>query len=191
MSSSIQKDARFDWKSCCLFCAQPCSVDEGHPDRSDIGRCSYKEFYEILLGHLEGKTGDMAALLLHRLLTMSNYSDFAAAEAYYHRSCRDSFNTESLQNHTPTPVRERKQKRSKKDKNFETHCEWVEGDVELSTVHQKMVELAESHENMYSKKWFRNRLKKKYNSTIFFVEVNGKAGVVCFEDTASSIVNDA
>ena len=50
-----------------------------------------------------------------------------------------------------------------------------------------MIELAASHENVYSK----NRLKKKYNNTIFFDEMNSKADVVYFEDTASSIVNDA
>lgn len=53
-----------------------------------------------------------------------------------------------------------------------------------------MVELAESYENMHSKKWFRNHLKEKYNNTVFFAEVNGKADVACFEDTTSSIVND-
>ena len=54
-----------------------------------------------------------------------------------------------------------------------------------------MIELAESHENVYSKDSFKNRLKKKYNNTIFFDEMNSKADVVYFEDTASSIVNDA
>ena len=193
LSRNIHKDARFDWKSCCLLCAQPCSVDERHPDRSNFGRCSYKQFHETLLRYIEGRTGGKAALLRHRLLTLSNYSDFVDAEARYHRSCRDSFNNESLQNHTPTPVRGR-QISSKEDKNFETLCEWLEGEAELyavSELHQKMVELAESHENVYSKKWFKNRLKKKYSNTIFFAEVNGEADVVCFEDTASSIVNDA
>ena len=60
----------------------------------------------------------------------------------------------------------------------------------MSELHQKMVELAESYENMHSKKWFRNHLKEKYNNTVFFAEVNGKADVACFEDTTSSIVND-
>ena len=40
LSRSIQKDARFDWTSCCLFCAQPCSVDEWHLGRSNFDRCS-------------------------------------------------------------------------------------------------------------------------------------------------------
>ena len=52
----------------------------------------------------------------------------------------------------------------------------------MSELHQKMVELAESYENMH--------LKEKYNNTVFFAEVNGKADVACFEDTTSSIVND-
>ena len=175
-----------------MFCAQPCSVDERHPDRSGFGRCSYKEFHETLLRHLEGRTGDKTALLRHRLLTLPNYSDFVTAEARSHLSCRDSFNIEPLQNHTPTPVRGRPVS-SKEDKNFETFCEWLEGEVELYTVselHQKMAELAESHENVYGKKWFKNHLKKKYSNTIFFAELNGKADVGCFEDTASFIVND-
>ena len=114
---SIQKDDRFDWKSCCFFCVQPCSVDGRHPDRSDFGRCSYKEFYATLLRQLEGRTGDKAALLRHRVLTLSNYSDFVASEARYHRSYRDSFTIESLQNQTPTPARGRPGS-SKEDKDL-------------------------------------------------------------------------
>ena len=151
LSRSIQNDSRFDWKSCFLFCVQPCSVDEWHPGRSDFGRCSHKEFHETLLRHLEERTEDKAALLWHRLLTLSNYSDFVAAETQYHRSCRDSFNIEWLQHHTPTPVSTRPVS-SKEDKHFETLCEWLEGEAELYTVselHQNIVALAESHENVY------------------------------------------
>ena len=43
--------------------------------------------------------------------------------------------------------------------------------VELQTfseLHQKMVELAELHENVYSKNRFKNHRKKKYNNIFFF-----------------------
>ena len=55
LSRSILKDARFDWKSCCLFCAQPCSVDERHPDRSDFGRSNVltKNFTKLYCGTLK------------------------------------------------------------------------------------------------------------------------------------------
>ena len=120
--------------------------------------------------HLEVMTGDKAALLRHTLLTLSNYSNFAGAEACYQRSCRDSINIEPLQNHTPAPVRGRPVS-SKENTNFETLCEWLEDVVELYTLselHQKMVELAELHENVYSKKRFKNHLKKKYHNIFFF-----------------------
>ena len=174
---------------CCLFCTQSSSGDARHPDRSDFGRCSYKEFHEILFRHLEGSTGDKAALLQHGFLTLSNYSDLFAAEACYRRSYRGSFNIESLQNHTPTPVRGTPVS-SKEGKIFETLWEWLEVEAELyavSELHQKVVELLE---NVYIKKWFKNRPKKKYNNAMFFAEVNGKEDVVCFGNTASSIAND-
>ena len=38
----------------------------------------------------------------------------------------------------------------------------------LSELHQKMVELAELHENVYSKNRFKNHRKKKYNNIFFF-----------------------
>ena len=124
--------------------------------------------------HLEGRTGDKAALLRHTLLTLSNYSDFVAAEARYQRSCRDSINIEPLQNHTPAPVRGRPVS-SKENTNFETLCECLEGVIELyilSELHQKMVELAELHEKVYSKKRFKNHLKKKYHNIFFFFFFN-------------------
>ena len=61
----------------------------------------------------------------------------------------------------------------------------------MSVLHQKIVKLVDSYENVYRKKWFKNRLEKKYSNTIIFAEVNGKTDVVCLEDTVSSIVNDA
>ena len=61
----------------------------------------------------------------------------------------------------------------------------------MSELRQKIVELADSYENVYRKKWFKNHLEKKYSNTIIFAEVNGKIDVVCLEYTASSIVNDA
>ena len=61
----------------------------------------------------------------------------------------------------------------------------------MSELDQKLVELTGSHENVYSKKWCKNPLKKKFNNAILFAEVNGKTDVVCFVDTTSSIVNDA
>lgn len=115
---------------CCLFYMQPCSGDERHPDRSDFGRCSYKEFHEVLFRHLEGSTGDKAALLQNRFLTLSNYSDIFTAEACYRRLYMGSFNIESLENNTPTPVRGTPV-RSKEGKIFETLCEWLEVEVEL------------------------------------------------------------
>lgn len=57
----------------------------------------------------------------------------------------------------------------------------------MSELHQTVVELLE---NVYIKKWFKNRPKKKYNNAMFFAEVNGKEDVVCFGNTASSIAND-
>ena len=134
LSRSIQKDARFEWNSCSLFCTQLCSADERRPDRSNLGRCSYKEFQETWLQHFEGKTGDKAALLQQKT------SNFVKLLRLCYRWSTDRTETVStlthyVQNRTPTLVRVRPVN-SKEEKNFETLCKWLEGEVALYTVCQ-------------------------------------------------------
>lgn len=43
---------------------------------------------------------------------------------------------------------------------------------------------------IYSRKWFKSKLKDHYKESIFFSEQTGKSDIVCFNDTASSVISD-
>ena len=56
LSRSIENDVRFDWKSCCFFCAQPCSVDERNLD-SNFADVPTKNFTKLYCGTLKEEQG--------------------------------------------------------------------------------------------------------------------------------------
>lgn len=45
-------------------------------------------------------------------------------------------------------------------------------------------------DEVYSRKWLKKKLEEKYESLIYFVEMNGKSNVVCFRDAAEIVIND-
>ena len=45
-------------------------------------------------------------------------------------------------------------------------------------------------EDIYTRKWLKTKHKEKYADSIVFVEVQGKADVVCFRDAAGYLIND-
>ena len=90
------------------------------------------------------------------------------------------------------------QKGRRVDKDAETYfeevCLYLENCAEvlsLQELYEKMKELADNAvDQIYSAKWMKTKLKKKYGDHIFFSEVNGKPNVICFKDMASYIINE-
>jgi len=81
----------FNFKDQCFYCERPCDVDEKHPDRSDCIEVGTKDtmIYVNTLALCRSRdTDDKAKAIERRLLSVS---DFVAAEARYHKSCRSTF----------------------------------------------------------------------------------------------------
>ena len=43
---------------------------------------------------------------------------------------------------------------------------------------------------MYSTEWLKTKLKEKYKDSLYFAEIDGRSGVVCFSNMVNHIVND-
>ena len=75
---------------------------------------------------------------------------------------------------------------------FNKVCEWLENETELLSLQDLQDELRRTSNNsdIYSKKWLKEALTRKYDSNIFFAEVNGRSDVICFKNVAQRIVNN-
>ena len=60
----------------------------------------------------------------------------------------------------------------------------------MSEIYSKMIELVVENNNVYTKRWFKTKLKSKYGGYIMFTEAPGKPNVVCFKNMTEFIVND-
>ena len=58
----------------------------------------------------------------------------------------------------------------------------------LGEVHQKMVDLAGSKENVYNIKWMKKKLKDRYKEHVNFVTADGKTTKVCFKDVIDYLI---
>ena len=121
--------------------------------------------------------------------------DLVQAEGRYHGECKTLFHLKAL---TPETVTSTGTKGRKVDVDaecyFEEACSYLENVAEvmsLQELHRKMTELAgSSADKVYSSKWTKEKLKKKYGDHLFFAEINGKPNMICFKDMASYIINE-
>ena len=77
--------------------------------------------------------------------------------------------------------------------NFIKLCEWLDGQAEMFTVtelHEMMVKLSDGS-NVYSVKRLKQKLEEHYKDDSFFTDEPGRSNVVCFRNTASSIITEA
>ena len=114
--------------------------------------------------------------------------DLVQAEAKYHDNCRVLFTA----NDAGPQQKVGRPHSSEKQRNFDVLCEWLEIEGELHSLvelHEKMKELTNS-EDVYSRKWLKEKLQEKYGESLFFATVDGRVDVVCFRDTVKYIIND-
>jgi len=76
---------------------------------------------------------------------------------------------------------------------FNKLCEWLESSEKLLTLTeltQTAQTFATSDTQIYSEKWLKHKLTKRYGDHVFFAEVSSRRNVVCFRNMASYIIND-
>lgn len=79
------------------------------------------------------------------------------------------------------------------DSYFYAVCEWLESEVEgysLPGIHQKMVALSGAEENVFCQKLLKPKFQKRYGDHIRFMESEGKANMVCFQNVADYLITD-
>ena len=183
----------FDFRLQCIFCSNVCIADTRHGHLSDYSICETKELGKNLKKVCEAQKNELAEIVLRRI-TSCHDDDLFAAEARYHRKCKDNFYLQSLRPGDEPSARGRPSN-TVQDEAFNKLCDWLEmeGDLySLLELYEKMKSLAENDDDIYSRpQYLKEKLKKKYGEQIVFATINNKKDVVCFSETASSIVNDA
>ena len=149
---------KFDWKKLCMFCEKDCVFDDSHPDRIDWRQVQVLSMRENLLAICSSRSDQIAASLERRLLDLDN-TDLVAVEARYHFQCRKDLKPKLPEETTPgRPI--------DKDRQFyfEEVCSWLESEAEihtLSEIYNQMAEIACSEDTIYSRKWFKNKNRRK------------------------------
>lgn len=174
---------RFDWKTDCFICGKQCHKSD-RPDRIDWHQVQVLEMRNTKLDICLTRNDDLASDVQRRLFAAN---DLVAFEARYHMKCRENFKKFSPQ---LTPGRPLNQE---KETHFDRLCEWLESEVEvysLAEIHTKKTELSQNSEDVYSKKWLKTKLKKRYGDHVRFVESEGKSSMVCLENIAELLITD-
>ena len=166
--ASIEK---FNWKAHCLFCGDISKVDPKHPGRRPVYNVTIIHYRETILKYCDCRKDEWASEVKRRVI---NCIDLVQ-EARYHDDCRKRF-TEAEKDKSSIRPRGRP-KGLTEENNFEMLCQWLETEGELYSLvelHDKMKEFAQS-DDIYSRKWFKTKIKEKYDDMIFFAEiVNGR-----------------
>lgn len=178
----------FDWKKQCLFCGKPCTLDEKHVGRRQVWCVTFLHYRDTILKMCDAarQNDEWAEQVRRRVI---NCTDLVQAEARYHDDCRKNFCRlkDNLSSQAGRPTN------SVQKINFEKLCDWLECESEvysLTELHEKMIEIAGSDGDVWSRKWMRTKLKEKYGSLLFFTEVAGKSDVVCFKYDLTNLVNN-
>ena len=180
----------------CLFCGNYAIEDERHPDRQH-SMISFPETVDIhhlltICDRPERKNNSFVHTVRGRLMAIN---DLQAGRHRYHRSCyRDFCREEIVCDEAPSVKQPGRPVSEEKSACFDSLCAWLEMEVEpytISELRDKMTEFAAEEGEAYATNYYlKQNLKKRYGNKIFFSEVNGKSDVLCFNDFASSIVNE-
>ena len=159
---------QFDWKTNCMFCGKTCKIDEKHPERvHDVHRCEYKGYRDVVLEQCQLIDDEEARVIGHRVRSCS---DFVAAEARYHTSCRGQFNLKVKTKSSAS----KKGRPCKEADGFEALCEWMETEGELHTLEnlQNQLKVITGSEDVYCTRSIKRKLQEKYGSDISLNEVS-------------------
>ena len=178
----------FDWKLDCFLCTKPASQDSRLRESQDTVVVRTLEIKETLLRECTGRSDSWTLEVLGRLNVCN---DLVADEALYHKACRSKFF--NLQAHVMGGKVGRSED-PQRSLRFEQMCDWLDSAEDelftLSELQEKMRNLSDDGEDVYSTKQIKRKLEDKYGDHIFFSEVCGKKNVICFRNIAASIIND-
>ena len=176
---------KFDWEIHCFFCG------DIHPpggNREDPVSVRTLEMKETILLESQNRT-DSWTLEVRGRLNMCN--DLVAAEAIYHKYCRSKFY--NLISHT-AGVDKGRPEDPQMYQRFVEMCEWLEAaDDDVYTLYDlqdKLSELSNNDENVYSIVHLKRKLQEHYGDHLFFASVGNRKNVICFRNMAESIIND-
>ena len=174
---------KFDYKLCCFLCCQPVTERYREVQTSVI--------HGTMLQTCDKRKDAWAFDVLGRLQTCG---DLRAADARYHIQCHLNFTTGRGVPSAPNLKSAGRPVVGAMMDIFNDVCQWMEdGDCELFTVgqlHDKMVELSNDRDNVYTVGYLKSLLLKRYGEHIWFASVPGRKDVICFRNMASRIVND-
>ena len=173
----------FIWEKHCFFCGKECQIDTKHPDRKQPVTVTFVHYRETVLEICDTRNDHWAEKVKSRVLPCI---DLVQANAKYHEDCRKTFTGRFGPLSNGRPQNEGKQR------NFEAICEWLETDGDLHSIaelHDRMKEMANS-EDIYQRKYFKEKLKEKYGSSLFFAEIEGRSDVIIFRNICDKLIND-
>ena len=194
---AVESTFRFDRN--CFFCGTEVNFEYNRKKSQDAFRVTTLETKDSVLKVCEERGDSWAEVVKARLL---HVHDLPAADAIYHQPCSVNFRTKkqipSIYASTITPPfkKERPGRPEDGDRTeaFERVAAWfVENDDEQVTVGglvTKMEEFLDEHTSAYSAKYMKTKLKEYFGDRIIIAEINGKADVVTFRTTASTILQE-
>ena len=197
-SSSASRTLRsseptFDFGERCLFCSQPAKLT-GNKRGHDVFPVRTLDF-QTTLNRICEERRDGWAEKVHGRISFSQ--DLIAAGAIYHQVCSTNFRTGKqvpLSHQTNGSKRQKKGRptdKSRQEAFLEVAKYLKENDDEQLTVNDLMNKTAEfNDQEPYSARYMKEKLKEHFGENIVIASINGKADVVTFRSTASTILQN-
>ncbi|CAH3022720.1 unnamed protein product, partial [Porites evermanni] len=197
-SSSASRTLRsseptFDFGERCLFCSQPAKLT-GNKRGHDVFPVRTLDF-QTTLNRICEERRDGWAEKVHGRISFSQ--DLIAAGAIYHQVCSTNFRTGKqvpLSHQTNGSKRQKKGRptdKSRQEAFLEVAKYLKENDDEQLTVNDLMNKMAEfNDQEPYSARYMKEKLKEHFGENIVIASINGKADVVTFRSTASTILQN-
>ena len=118
--------------------------------------------------------------------------DLAAFEAHCHITWIERFYLNKYQKSSYATIVKR-HVCNKEQENSDILYKQIESEAEIhsmSEIYNKIIELVEEHNDVYTKQGLKTNLKVKYWELVMFTEASGKPNTVCFKSMTEFVVND-
>ena len=125
-------------------------------------------------------------------MTVLDCHDLAAFEAHCHITWIERFYLNKYQKSSYATIVKR-HVCNKEQENSDILYKQIESEAEIhsmSEIYNKIIELVEEHNDVYTKQGLKTNLKVKYWELVMFTEASGKPNTVCFKSMTEFVVND-
>ena len=183
--SKLRSNHKFNFQNDCLFCGQHV-VKQGSREKWYFVQTL--EVQSTILDICHKRNDEWGREVQGRIASVV---DLHAADAVYHKVCSSNFRTSrgvQDSNTTSTVGRPTSQATFLKIiKYLEEECDNAK-QITVSDLVSKMQEIC-GNENAYTSVWMKKKLNEHYGDEIVLTENQGKASVITFRKTASSILH--